>query len=98
MAADYICSGMKWEGPRRGINWAGVVAWTAGFAAGAPALIPGLPTAWVKADNLAVLYSFATGFLAYFALAKLGLEPSTVDLGEPTRANAGSVSAVSQNG
>ena len=58
----------------------------------------GLPTAWVKADNLAVLYSFATGFLAYFALAKLGLEPSTVDLGEPTRSNAGSVSAVSQNG
>jgi cytosine permease len=98
MAADYICSGMKWAGPRQGINWAGVVAWAAGFAAGVPALIPGLPPAWVKADNPAVLYSFAAGFLVYFALAKLGLEPSTVDLGEPTRVNAGSVSAVSQNG
>jgi purine-cytosine permease-like protein len=85
MAADYISSGMKWAGPRRGINWAGFIAWAAGFAAGVPALIPGLPPAWVKADNPAVLYSFGIGFLLYFALAKLGLQPAAVSEGADSR-------------
>ena len=78
MAADYVSSGMKWAGPRYGLNWAGLIAWAAGFVVGVPALIPGLPDTWVKADNPAVLYSFAVGFLAYFALAKLGFEPATI--------------------
>lgn len=76
MAADYIVSGGKWAGPRRGVNWAGFIAWAAGFAAGVPTLIPGLPAALLKADNPAVLYSFAIGFLVYYALAKLGLQPA----------------------
>jgi cytosine permease len=81
MAADYICSGRKWAGPRRGINWAGFIAWAAGFLVGIPALIPGLPAAWVKADNPAVLYSFGVGFLVYFALAKAGLQPAAIGAG-----------------
>jgi cytosine permease len=79
MAADYIFAGMKWAGPRQGINWAGFIAWAAGFAAGIPNHIPGLPPAWVKADNPAVLYSFGAGFLVYYALAQLGLEPAMMD-------------------
>lgn len=92
MAADYIASGMKWAGPRRGVNWAGVIAWAAGFAVGVPTLIPGLPAAWAKADNPAVLYSFAAGFLLYLALAKLGLEPATVEAAaEPKSAPSAAV-------
>jgi cytosine permease len=79
MAADYISSGMQWSGPREGMNWAGIFAWLAGFAVGVPDHIPGLPAAWAKADNPAVLYSFAVGFLVYFALASLGLRPATVE-------------------
>jgi cytosine permease len=78
MAADYIRSGMKWPGPRAGINWAGFIALAAGFAVGMPTHIPGLPEAWVKADNPAVLYSFGVGFLVYYALAQLGFEPAAM--------------------
>ncbi|MHC4334312.1 MAG: cytosine permease, partial [Planctomycetota bacterium] len=31
MAADYLLSGRKWSGPRKGINWAGYIAWAVGF-------------------------------------------------------------------
>ena len=40
MAADYLLSGHKWAGPRRGINWAGYGAWAVGFLVG---MIPFLP-------------------------------------------------------
>jgi cytosine permease len=89
MVADYIAAGTKWPGPRQGINWAGFLAWAAGFIAGVPALIPGLPAEWVKADNPAVLYSFGVGFLVYFALAKLGLQPAAaMESGESAGARA----------
>jgi len=79
MAAEYIETGRRWSGPRVGINWAGYIAWAAGFLVGIPNHIAGLPSAWVKADNPAVLYSFGVGFIVYFALAKLGLRSAVVD-------------------
>jgi cytosine permease len=82
MLADYLLAGRRWSGPRRGINWAGYIAWIVGFAVGMPSQIPGLPPALVKADNPAALYAFATGFVIYIVLAKLGLRPPVVDIGE----------------
>ena len=76
MAADYLYEGKQWSGPRRGINWAGYIAWAIGFLAGIPDRIPGLPASWVKADNPSVLYSLIVGFLAYLLLAKAGLRPA----------------------
>jgi cytosine permease len=73
MMADYLLAGRKWRGPHPGINWAGYIAWLLGFIAGIPDHLPGIPAAWVKADNPAVLYSFAVGFFAYLFLARLGI-------------------------
>jgi cytosine permease len=42
--------------------------------------IPGVPAAWVKADNPEVLFSFIAGFVVYFLLAKAGLRPPVVSL------------------
>jgi cytosine permease len=78
MAADYILSGRKWSGPRLGINWAGCIAWFVGFLVGIPEHIPGLPAAWVNADNPSGLFSFIVGFLIYLVLAKAGLRPSVI--------------------
>ncbi len=79
MMADYLLAGKRWPGPRRGINWAGYIAWLLGFVTGIPEHLPGIPAAWVKADNPAVLYSFAVGFLAYLLLARLGIWPPRME-------------------
>jgi cytosine permease len=85
MAADYLLSGKKWAGPRQGINWAGYGAWALGFIVG---ILPNLPISPdIKAYvQPAVLYSFVVGFVVYIVLAKMGLEPKTVEM--PQRAAA----------
>lgn len=88
MAADYVLAGKRWSGPRRGINWAGYVAWAIGFIIGIPDHIPGIPAAWVKADNPAVLYSFGAGFLVYLILSTAGLRPAVVAEGTPMAATS----------
>ncbi len=80
MVADYLLAGRRWSGPRVGVNWAGCVAWLVGFLVGIPEFIPRLPAAWVKADNPSGLYSFAVGFLVYFALAVAGLRPPLIEM------------------
>ncbi len=92
MAADYLLAGGRCPGPRRGINWAGYVAWAVGFLVGIPDHIPGLPAAWVRADNPAMLYSFAVGFFLYLVLAALGLRPAVIG-----KENIGPVTAVAGN-
>jgi cytosine permease len=82
MVADYLLAGRRWSGPRLGINWAGYIAWIIGFMVGMPEHIPGLPAALVKADNPAALYAFATGFVVYIVLSRLGLRPPVVAMGE----------------
>ena len=76
MVADYIRSG-GWSGPRKGINWAGYIAWAAGFAVGILGVIPKIGFAY----GLETLMSFLVGFAVYLILAELGLEPETVKLG-----------------
>lgn len=82
IAADYLLSKGKWSGPRKGINWAGYCAWAVGFIVGILDHIPGVPASWVHADRPAVLLSFIVGFLIYFLLAKVGLQPPVVALEE----------------
>ena len=94
MAADYLLAAGRWSGPRRGINWAGYVAWAIGFLVGIPDHIPGMPSAWVRADNPAMLYSFVVGFFIYLVLGALGLRPAVIskeDIG-PITAVAGNAS------
>lgn len=81
MAADYLLAGRRWSGPRRGINWAGYIAWLIGFLIGIPEHIPGLPPALLKADNPSCLYSFFIGFIIYLVLARAGLRPPVVEPG-----------------
>ncbi|HEX5482173.1 MAG TPA: cytosine permease [Terriglobia bacterium] len=82
MAADYLLAGKKWSGPRRGINWAGYVAWAIGFVVGILHYIPGVPASWVSADRPAVVFSFIIGFVVYWILAKAGLRPEVVPMEE----------------
>jgi cytosine permease len=82
MVADYLLAGRRWSGPRLGINWAGCIAWVIGFLVGIPDQIPGLPAGLVKADNPSELYAFASGFVIYYVLAKIGLRPPVVDIKE----------------
>lgn len=77
MAADYLLSGRKWAGPRRGVNWAGYIAWAAGFTIGIIPFLP-VPEAVKRAAQPAAVYSFAAGFAVYALLAKAGLEPEVV--------------------
>ena len=71
MAADYLLSGRKWAGPRKGINWAGYAAWALGFAVG---ILP------YRFAQPAVVYSFLTGFIVYALVAKMGGQPKTVEV------------------
>jgi cytosine permease len=78
MAADYMLAGGRWSGPREGINWAGYIAWAVGFFVGILDHIPGVPSAWIRADRPAPLISFVVGFVLYFALSKARLQSRLV--------------------
>jgi cytosine permease len=84
MAADYLLSGKKWAGPRRGVNWAGYAAWAVGFIIGIlPLPFMPVPDEVRTYAQPAVVYSFIAGFLVYLLVARLGGEPETVDVREP---------------
>lgn len=75
LAADYLLSGGKWAGPRKGISIPGYAAWALGFLVGISnnALLGKL--AVLKSWHPAALYSFVVGFVVYLILAKAGLQP-----------------------
>ncbi len=73
MTADYLRNG-KWIGPRRGINWAGYIAWAVGFFFGILGVIPGIGFPY----GLETLVSFVVGFTVYLILCELGLEPEPI--------------------
>ena len=75
MAADYLLSGGKWPGPRKGINAAGYAAWAIGFLVGISNNAVLGKLAVLKSWHPAALYSFVVGFIVYLILAKAGLEP-----------------------
>jgi cytosine permease len=77
MVADYLLSGRRWAGPRQGVNIAGYGAWAVGFIIG---ILPFLPISEQTKPYLqpAAVYSFIAGFVVYWILAKIGLQPRTV--------------------
>jgi cytosine permease len=81
MVADYLLAGKKWSGPREGVNLAGYIAWALGFIVGIlPSDISPLSPEMKSYVQPAVVYSFIVGFVVYFALAKAGLQPKTVQM------------------
>ena len=77
MAADYLLSGRKWAGPRKGINWAGYIAWAVGFVV---AILPMVGGEKFNFISPAPVIAFVIGFVLYAILAKAGLEPEVVEL------------------
>lgn len=83
MAADYLLSGCKWSGPRKGINLAGYIAWLVGFIV---AILPmvGIPYLVAKEKfgfiTPAPVIAFVIGFVLYYVLVKAGLEPPVVEM------------------
>ncbi len=86
MIADYLLSGGKWAGPRRGISIPGYGAWAVGFIVGIQnhPWVGGLPS-W----DMAAVYSLVVGFVVYLILAKLGLEPPVVEAPHLTQVEEG---------
>ena len=83
MVADYLLSGKKWSGPRKGINWAGYISWAVGF------IVAILPSKWVGGETFAFItpapvIAFVIGFILYYVLAKAGLEPPVVEMAVAT--------------
>lgn len=76
MAADYLLSGRKWNGPRAGFNMPGWISWFFGFIVGVFNLIPGMPFVMPCPPLLA----FIVGFVLYIALAKAGMESETLEM------------------
>ena len=77
-AADFLLSGKVWPGPRRGVNWAGYIAWAAGCLVGMLGNIRGIPQSWKDADHPAALYSFIVAFIVYCVLARSGARPEAL--------------------
>ena len=77
MAADYLLSGCKWSGPRKGINWAGYIAWAVGFVVAILPMVGGERFSFISP---APVIAFIIGFILYAILAKAGLEPQVVEL------------------
>jgi len=75
MAADYLLSGRKWSGPRKGINWAGYIAWAVGFIVAILPMVGGETFSFITP---APVIAFVIGFVLYIILAKAGLEPPVV--------------------
>jgi cytosine permease len=79
MAADYLLSGMKWSGPRKGINLAGYIAWAVGFVV---AILPNDMVGGARFSFItpAPVIAFIIGFVLYWVLAKAGLQPPVVEM------------------
>jgi cytosine permease len=83
MAADYLLSGRKWAGPRKGINLAGYIAWLVGFVVAIlPMVVKGEDGQPGPFDFIrpAPVIAFVIGFVLYAVLAKAGLQPEVVEM------------------
>jgi cytosine permease len=83
ITADYLLSGRKWAGPRQGINWAGYAAWALGFFVGLTPFMP-ISNELKRTLQPAVVYSYLVGFITYWVLAKIGLQPAAIKVIEST--------------
>lgn len=74
MVVDYFLAGKKWAGPRPGWNMAGWISWAVGFIVGIAPLVG------IGNVPAAPLVAFIVGAVAYFILAKAGLQPRAVEM------------------
>lgn len=74
MMVDYMLSGGKWSGPRKGWNMAGWISWAAGFVVGIAPLVG------IANIPAAPMVAFVVGAVLYFILAKAGLQPQVVEM------------------
>ena len=77
MVADYLLSGCKWSGPRKGVNLAGYISWAAGFIV---AILPTINPEKFAFISPAPVIAFVIGLVLYAVLAKLGLQPEVVPM------------------
>ena len=81
MVADYLLSGRKWAGPRKGVNLAGYISWAVGFVV---AILPTINAEKFGFISPAPVIAFFIGFVVYAVLAKIGLQPATVEMTQST--------------
>jgi cytosine permease len=74
MTVEYLLSGGKWSGPRRGWNLAGWISWVAGFIVG---MLPQISSVKIPATPL---MAYIVGAVLFFVLAKAGLQPPVVEM------------------
>jgi cytosine permease len=77
MVADYLLSGRKWAGPRKGINLAGYISWAIGFVV---AILPTINAEKFGFISPAPVIAFFIGLVVYAVLAKAGLQPAAVEM------------------
>ncbi len=77
MAADYLLSGCKWSGPRKGVNLAGYISWAVGFVV---AILPMVASETFGFITPAPVIAFVIGFVLYIILVKAGLQPPVVEM------------------
>jgi cytosine/uracil/thiamine/allantoin permease len=79
LAADYVRSKGRWDGPRPGVNWQGVLAWAIGVAVGlAPPICDAVVHTSFRFRQPAVLLAFFASACAYTLLAGLVREAPTL--------------------
>ena len=74
MTVEYLISGKKWSGPRKGWNMAGWISWAVGFVVGMAPLVG------IANIPAAPLMAFIVGAVLFFVLAKAGLQPPVVEM------------------
>jgi cytosine permease len=74
LAAEFVRHKGAWPGPRRGVNLAGVVGWTAGLAVGL------LPFAGGRLQTFqpATFWAFVVAFVVYWLVALVGGESAPI--------------------
>ncbi len=77
MAADYLLSGCKWSGPRKGVNLAGYISWAVGFIVAILPMVGGKTFSFITP---APVIAFVIGFVLYIILVKAGLQPPVVEM------------------
>ncbi|MDO4574869.1 MAG: cytosine permease [Planctomycetia bacterium] len=79
IAADYLLSGCKWNGPRAGFNLPGWLSWFFGFIVGAFNFLPADCRGGLDMPCPPLL-AFVVGFVLYALFAKLGMQSSTLSM------------------
>ena len=89
ICADFLVSGSKWGGSKRGYHAPGLISWFLGFLAGVFPMVAAGYDLDLTGRPPAALFAFGVSFTIYFVLAKLGFgsardeDPELVALLDP---------------